>query len=63
MDDQGFSLCPSVFSVVKTAVGFQGQVGALAYNRSESHLTQRRQGAEEQPRANHGWIQMDTDSR
>ena len=35
-DDHGFSLCLSVFSVVKTAVLFQGQVNALAYNRSES---------------------------
>ena len=31
----GFSLCISVFSVVKPAVLFQGQVNALAYNRSE----------------------------
>jgi len=43
---RGFPLRPSVFSVVKPAVVFQGQINALAYNRSESPVTQRRQGAE-----------------
>ena len=54
----GFSLCLSVFSVVKPAVVFQGQINALAYNRSESPVTQRRQGAEKQPKANHGWTRI-----
>ena len=33
-----FSLCLSVLSVVKTDVVFQGQINALAYNRSESPI-------------------------
>ena len=43
------------------AEDFQGQVNALAYNRSESHLTQRRQGAKENRETTtdeHGWTRI-----